>query len=416
VGLSRVNVSRFKEHTRALRRLLYIGYEFLFLAIFANLVSLARYFWKLYIFESEQISNSELSSSDTVDCGRYTETDLELILSNPDFFSFESPRTHCGFLTSVGMSNTSRHLLSELPTPEALEFDLPKKRWPWTPPQEFHWFSQLPTELRLKIWREAFPAAGAFILRGERFPAYDCENHHLPCFWLPENSEPPVTLCVNSESREETMRNYYIMPGFDMGRWSFPLSKLLRRCNIPLYFNPRKDVGFVTFDQFQSKCDVVKLYGRGLRRLAIYEMPVDWLPDFESDFGSNYESGSDGKEQIAEGVQRFRELDEIWLIGRDIPTHVGLAKSRLVKELQRESLVKKADTLSNSFQKEKEETSSCKVPSIVIFSNMYDAVQEIPGGDESTQNSFMAKKKLELYLDSIGLFQRGFSEQLRRRP
>jgi len=77
---------------------------------------------------------------------------------------------------------------------------------------------------------------------------------------------------------------------------------------MPLYFKPRKDVGFVTFDQFQAKeWNFVKHYRRGLRRLAIYDMSFDWLADFES----NSESCSDGKEQIAEGVQMFRELEEI---------------------------------------------------------------------------------------------------------
>ena len=73
------------------------------------------------------------------------------------------------------------------------------------------------------------------------------------------------------------------------------------------------------------------------------------------------------------------------------------------KELRVERLVKLADTLLDSFQKEREKTSSCRVPSIVIFSNMYDAVQKIPGGDESTQNSFVVKRKVKWYLDSIRL-------------
>jgi hypothetical protein len=115
-------------------------------------------------------------------------------------------------------------------------------------------------------------------------------------------------------------------------------------------------------------------------------MPLDWLryPDFESNFGSNSESGSDSKEQIAEGVQRFHELDQIWLIGRNIPKHDpkldGLTKSQYewfeeyAKELRREILVGMAGILSDSFRKEQERTSSCRVPSIVIFGNMYDAV------------------------------------------
>jgi hypothetical protein len=404
-------MSRFKEHTRALRGFLYRGYEFLFLAIFANLVSLVKYFWKLDIFNSEHISNLELSSSDTVDFDHYTQKHLDLVLSSPDFLSFDPPWTRCGFSTSEKMSNTLLHLLSELPNPEALEFDLPKKRWLWTPPQEFHRFSELPTELRLHIWREAFPPAGAFILRGNRFGDYYYPNdHHLPFLWLPENSEPPVTLYVNFESREETMRNYHIMPRYDLGHWSFPLSILIKACNMPLYFNPRKDVGFVTFDQFQAKeWNFVKHYGRGLRRLALYNMPFDWVAGMDSDFESDSESGSDSQEQIGEGVQRFRELEEIWLIGRNIPKSALETRSQhewleeRAKELQVKSLVKLADTLLDFFQKEHEKTPSCRVPSIVIFSNMYDAVQKIPGGDESTQNSFLVKRKVEWYLDSIRL-------------
>ena len=72
------------------------------------------------------------------------------------------------------------------------------------------------------------------------------------------------------------------------------------------------------------------------------------------------------------------------------------------KELRVERLVKLADTLLDSFQEEQEKT-SCRAPSIVIFSNMYDAVQKIPGGDESTQNSFVVKRKVKWYLDSIRL-------------
>ena len=79
-----------------------------------------------------------------------------------------------------------------------------------------------------------------------------------------------------------------------------------------------------------------------------------------------------------------------------------------VKELQVKSLVKLAGTLLDSFQKELEKPSSYRVPSIIIFSNMYDAVQEIPGGDESAQNSFMVKRFAEWYLDSIRLLEAGF--------
>jgi len=139
--------------------------------------------------------------SATVDYDHYTQKYLELVLSNPDFLSFDPPWTRCGFSTSEKMSNTSLHLLSGLPNPEGLEFDPPKKRWLWTPHQEFHRFSELPTELRLCIWREAFPPAGTFILRADRFSDYYLDDTHLPFLCFPENSEPPVTLYVNIESR-----------------------------------------------------------------------------------------------------------------------------------------------------------------------------------------------------------------------
>ncbi len=70
---------------------------------------------------------------------------------------------------------------------------------------KFTVFRKLPTELRLKIWRSAFPRTGHFGIdhrpstdSGESRDVWDAENR----------AAPPVTLSVNQESRAETLKHY----------------------------------------------------------------------------------------------------------------------------------------------------------------------------------------------------------------
>lgn len=55
----------------------------------------------------------------------------------------------------------------------------------------FHRFRQLPTELRLRIWRDCLPAP-----RDVRASEID------------ERVNPPITLSINQESRHETLKHY----------------------------------------------------------------------------------------------------------------------------------------------------------------------------------------------------------------
>jgi hypothetical protein len=81
-----------------------------------------------------------------------------------------------------------------------LSFDSPEQH----PPQQniivdqhFHPFPKLPTELRLQIWREAFPKARNVYLG-------------VQCCTRRPGADLPVTLMVSRESREETLRHYII--------------------------------------------------------------------------------------------------------------------------------------------------------------------------------------------------------------
>lgn len=71
-------------------------------------------------------------------------------------------------------------------------------------------FPDLPTEMRLKIWRSAFPPA--------RHLKLDLSHHFSESTVSPDNMamkedehEPPVTLLVNRESREETLKHYTVV-------------------------------------------------------------------------------------------------------------------------------------------------------------------------------------------------------------
>jgi hypothetical protein len=78
------------------------------------------------------------------------------------------------------------------------------------------------------------------------------------------------------ESQDETMRNYHIMPGYDLGHWSFPLSILIKTCKYASVFQPPEGLGF---------CDIRPIPGKGVElcetlwtrssKLAVYDMPFD---------------------------------------------------------------------------------------------------------------------------------------------
>jgi hypothetical protein len=83
-------------------------------------------------------------------------------------------------------------LLLELPDPD-LELS-------FQAPSTFTCFPQLPTELRLKIWRLTFPKL-----------TYFWEQRTLFYRWALRMPQPPASASINYESREETLKHYTLL-------------------------------------------------------------------------------------------------------------------------------------------------------------------------------------------------------------
>jgi hypothetical protein len=286
------------------------------------------------------------------------------------------------------------NFLSKLPSLEVTHFKFRRKRWPWSPPQEFHRFSDLPTELRLLIWREIFPPAGAFLLDG-RIQSFDrLDPVH---FWLPENREPPVTLYINSESREETRRHYRLAfkhPRHDVIlQMSHSMSMRVRRK--PIWFDLRKDVvflhiwHFISGDFYDFAVKPVKGMDRRsatFRTLALVE--IEWIRGTEGIWDT------DLKKPRAKGLRRFPVLEEIWLVGEG-DSWKDMDKEGQIYHAQRrkENLEEMKRDLNLCFEWENKKSLRCRVPNIVLFEDMEAAVGMIPGGGFLAQETSLVRER-----------------------
>jgi hypothetical protein len=302
------------------------------------------------------------------------------------------------FLSKVLQLHPPRfNFSSKLPSPEVTHFKFRRKRWPWSRPQEFHRFSDLPTELRLHIWREIFPPAGAFLLDG-RIQSFDrLDPVH---FWLPENREPPVTLYINSESRKETRRHYRLTLNnsrhdviLQIIQISYSMSMIMRRK--PIWFNPRKDVGFLHIQHFISAdfynfaVKPVKGMDRRsatFRTLALVE--TEWIRGTEGIWDA------DLKKPRAKGLRRFPFLEEIWLVGEG-GLREDVDKEGQIYHAQRrkENLEEMKRGLNLCFEWENRESLRCRVPNVVLFEDMEAAVGMIPGGGFLAQETSLVRER-----------------------
>jgi hypothetical protein len=89
----------------------------------------------------------------------------------------------------------NHYLLQELPDPQ-------QELWIENLLDEFHYFPSLPKELRLMIWRDAFPDPREILLPDwQKYPGG--ELNFKPIF-------PPITSRINQESRNETNLHYLL--------------------------------------------------------------------------------------------------------------------------------------------------------------------------------------------------------------
>ncbi|KAK0122422.1 hypothetical protein ONS95_010658 [Cadophora gregata] len=110
------------------------------------------------------------------------------------------------------------------------------------PLDEFTFFAELPMEIRLVIWRFAFPRSRNIKLDFD----VNAVKHNLSVGAL-SNTEVeiearcplPVTLYVNSESRKETLKHYTIFKRHQ--EYSAP--KVFR----PLCYSATRDIGHTSY-------------------------------------------------------------------------------------------------------------------------------------------------------------------------
>jgi hypothetical protein len=178
--------------------------------------------------------------------------------------------------------------------------------------EKFTLFPKLPLELRLKVWRESFPA-----------------GRHVS---LATNSGPPprlpTSLRVNRESRAETLRFYVVLFKSDLHKDK----KITQKNEIPFCLNPARDsmwlsIGFlltrpnyntdslnVWMDYIDLKlpggCHSIQILElREITTASMYSVPGRWSAE------AKYKSTS-GKR----GLEWFSGLDQLILTAAKNPT------------------------------------------------------------------------------------------------
>ncbi|KAJ6444672.1 hypothetical protein O9K51_03068 [Purpureocillium lavendulum] len=142
---------------------------------------------------------------------------------------------------------------------------------------EFHLFSQLPPELRLKIWNFNLPSSRLVSIRcGSGSPSLrEVSAHPSGCTTGCTSGAPiPVNLHVCAESRAEAFKSYSRTFGFARG----PGQVIFNPDSDILFFGPRE--GYMAADsQFHtcmSMCDQAEL--ARIRRVAISDS-LFWIDD-----------------------------------------------------------------------------------------------------------------------------------------
>jgi hypothetical protein len=126
-------------------------------------------------------------------------------------------------------------LLLELPDTEE---DIASQQRPL---KHFSLFPDLPTELRLAIWRSILPPPRLFNLEKECSRLFHGRRSRH------RQSHLPITLRINRESREETLLHYDIVYLHKPGRGASARVK-------PMLFGPRRDMVFIhSVHDFLSK-------------------------------------------------------------------------------------------------------------------------------------------------------------------
>ncbi|PVH74241.1 hypothetical protein DL98DRAFT_604915 [Cadophora sp. DSE1049] len=97
-------------------------------------------------------------------------------------------------------------------------------------------FAELPAEIRLQIWRDMFPRPRLVDFRACIYGKYERRT------FAPEllnDQEPPITLFINHESREETLKHYAVFLRSARGEGELKMK--------PICFDWKKDTAAIPF-------------------------------------------------------------------------------------------------------------------------------------------------------------------------
>jgi hypothetical protein len=141
--------------------------------------------------------------------------------------------------------------------------------------RQFTCFSKLPTELRLQIWKAAFPSARNIDLSGPCLDAGYLQNSKSERRFIHQEknllkSQFPVTLAVNQESRAETQKHYDFM--FPKREFAWELCEHDDCEVLPLWLDPDIDSIFINKwmkgDNLRKMVDdIAKNAPRALRKI-----------------------------------------------------------------------------------------------------------------------------------------------------
>lgn len=226
---------------------------------------------------------------------------------------------------------------------------------------QFILFATLPPEIRLRIWKSAFPPGRAVCLNSVR----------IPIRTSPPFPSLPVTAYVNEESRTETLKHYHILPGriesYNITIYGFKgdVHRLSRQdFHGPICVNPLRDTFFLEGTAIFSECflEWVKNLAcshstilDAVDKLAIHH--VHWRPHMLSYFRYGCQ-GVDSERPRKGALQHFRRLRELQI--RETGISSGRLSSQDIEEA-RKSIVQ-------YFEAGKLEDPESSVPKVIIES------------------------------------------------
>jgi hypothetical protein len=214
------------------------------------------------------------------------------------------------------------------------------------PLQTFTRFPQLPEELRLMIYRAAFPVGRT--VQVELSPSHEILHSHTP---------PPPTLLISRESRRESLRHY------------IPLIQPARR---RIWFNPELDTVYFhrhnhlntlfflctsNFITHQSLSGIAKI-----QSLKIKKLPLDGFTSLWTRFGFPHCTPFEQLEANYGGLRFFRGLKELIVVAGTVHPYTA----ERLEPITSAQIEQCQQDFKEYFEWERRRSPMCKIPEVIV--------------------------------------------------